>query len=408
MLKYFRSNASALNGLEKKKFRTRQRIIKYLFLNEQGSCNEIARHIKLSSPSVQASINKLVAEQLVEDIGQGLSTGGRRPIQYGLKKGTFFILCIDVCRFHVKMAILNSKFRFVSDMQSHEITFKDDAQYLDHVCVLAEELIKSTGIEREKLVGIGLDMPGVINSAKGINFSYFYNPDEALTKTLERRFGCPVFLENDTNVIAQTEHWKGRAKGAGNALILQLSWGIGLGMILNGKLYTGYSGFAGEFSHIPAKENGKLCWCNKRGCLETVASASALSAKIKEGLSNGELSSFSKEIDPNKEYIDPSVVINAAKMGDQFAVNCLSEVGFELGKGLSILIQIFNPEVIVLCDAMSRAGQYIITPIRHTLNSYCNPLIINDVRIELSDFGEEAAILGSGMMVADTLLSGRY
>lgn len=406
MLSYFQKESSnRLKGVEKKKHRFKQRIIRYLFLHGESTCNDIARHIKLSNPSVQTNLNELISDAVIEDKGQGNSTGGRRPNIYGLKEGSFFLLCIDIGRFHVRLAILDSNMKIKSGIITHEIKFQDDFSYLDRICEYTEILIDTSKVEEDKLIGIGLDMPGVIDSKNGINYSYLYTPEETLVGILEKRFNRPVFLENDANVLALAEFRFGYARGKKNAIVVLLSWGIGIGMIINGRIYRGSSGFAGEFSHIPAKENGKLCWCNKQGCLETVASATALSALAKEGVNNGNASSIFEMIDHKKEYIDPSLIINAANQGDQFAVKILSDVGFELGKGISALIQILNPEIIVIGGRMASAKQYIITPVQNALNSYCNPLLINNLKIETTEFGQEAAIMGCAIVVIEGLLS---
>jgi predicted NBD/HSP70 family sugar kinase len=152
-------------------------------------------------------------------------------------------------------------------------------------------------------------------------------------------------------------------------------------------------------------DNGKLCWCNKQGCLETVASASALSTLVKQGIHNGHASSIYESTDISKEYINPKVVIAAANHGDQFAVSILYEVGHELGKGIASLIQILNPEIIILGGRMAEAKKYITTPIQQALNSYCNPVLADNMSIVSTDLGEEATALGLAIMVSDNLLS---
>ena len=406
MLSYFdKGSSDNLKGVEKKKYRSKQWIIRHLFLHGESTCNDIAQHIKLSNPSVQTNLNELISYGVIEDKGQGNSTGGRRPNIYGLHRESFFILCIDVGRFHVRLAILDSNMKIVSRIVTHEIMFQDDFSYLDTIIEYAESLISAARIDRDKLIGVGLDMPGAIDSGKGINYSYLFRPEKTLVEILTKRFACPVFLENDANVLAIAEYWYGHARSKKNAIVLLHSWGIGLGLIINGKIYRGSTGFAGEFSHIPAVANGKLCWCNKQGCLETVASATALSALAKEGINNGSASSIFEAVDLSKKYIDPGLIISAANQGDQFAIKILYDVGFELGKGISALVQILNPEIIVLGGRMANAKQYIIAPIQYALNSFCNPLLINNLEIETAKLGQEASVLGSAIVVIEGLLS---
>lgn len=409
MLNYSgKENFTNLSNAAKKKHRSKQRILRHLSLFGDSTCNDIARHIKLSIPSVQSSINELInerdSEALIEVKGQKQSSGGRPPSIYGLSKDSFYVLCIDVGRYNLRLAILNCHMGLYTDVVVHDISFQDDFTYLEEICTYADNLILESKIDSKKILGIGIDMPGAINSMEGINYSYFFKQNETLANRLEKRFNLPVFLENDANVYALAELWYGHARGKKNAMVLLLSWGIGLGLIINGKIYLGSSGFAGEFSHIPAKENGDLCWCNKQGCLETVASSSALNAIAKKGLAAGVATSLSESIE-NGKVIQTELIIAAANHGDQFAVNILSEVGIELGKGISTLIQILNPEIVILGGKMSKAKQYLITPIRQALNSHCNPLLTNDLKIEVSDFDEEAALVGSAINVVDKLFS---
>lgn len=405
MMNFFQSNSlDGLKGVARKKYRTKQRIIKCLLLHGESTCNWIAQNISLSVPSVQANMNELIKDGFIEEKGQGFSTGGRRPNIYGLKRDSFYILCIDVGRFEVRLAMVDSQMNIVIGIVSHEIKFQDDFSYLEEVCKLTDNFIDTSSIKKEKVIGIGLDMPGLIDSKKGVNLSYFYNPEEVLAVHLQKRFNLPVFLENDSNSLALAERWYGEVRDKENAIVLLLSWGIGMGLIINGELYVGASGFAGEFSHIPSVENGNLCWCNKQGCLETVASATALSNLVKEGVRSGLASSIFKSVNGNEDHIDPGIVIDAAHQGDQFAIKILSDVGYELGKGIATLIQVLNPEIIVLGGRMARARQFLITPIQHALHTHCNPILINNLNIRTTNFGNEAAILGSAILVADRLL----
>jgi predicted NBD/HSP70 family sugar kinase len=212
----------------------------------------------------------------------------------------------------------------------------------------------------------------------------------------------PVYIENDAKARALAEYRYGLAKGANNALILHVGWGVGLGMILNGKLFRGASGFAGELSHIPTVENGRLCSCGKQGCLETVASGTALVRLATEGLRAGKNSTLNQIIDSGKELI-PKSIIEAANKGDQFAISVISQVGLELGKGIAILIQLFNPERIILGGRVAEANQYLLTPIEQALNHYSIPKLRNQTKIMISELGTNANILGAVAMVIENI-----
>jgi N-acetylglucosamine repressor len=403
MIYWQQESLKKLIGIEKKKYQFKLKIIKYLFLHGESTGSAIAYHIKLSNPSVIANLNELIRLDVVEERGRGNSTGGRRPTIYGLKMGSFFIMCIDIGRFNVRMAIVDNNRNFISAIRSYDLKLPDNEQYINILCEHALDLMEKAPIDKEKIIGIGVDMPGIIDSVEGINYSSFYLPTGSLAKKMEEKLKRPVFLENDAKARALGEYWFGLAKGKKHALVLLLSWGIGLGMILDGRLYRGTSGFAGEFSHIPFQDNGKLCWCKKRGCLESVASASALSSLAKEGIKSGNESSISHLI-KDVDIIDPDIIVKAAKQGDQFSINILSQVAYELGKGIALLIQLFNPEIIILGGRMAKAEQYMVTPIQQALHTYSSPMIIKDISIHVSELGDAAAILGLATIVVEKLL----
>jgi len=191
----------------------------------------------------------------------------------------------------------------------------------------------------------------------------------------------------------------GKAQNTVNSVVLNWSWGLGVGMILNGQLYSGSRGFAGEFSHIRLEDEGELCICGKRGCIETMASANKLLNLAKSGVKNGTISQLTRIFKNNPDEMQTEDVINAARGGDEFAISILNQVGSALGKGLSILIQLLNPELIVLSGPISQANQYIMTPIQQSLNQYCLENICSNVRLEISEIDEHSGLLGIAAML---------
>jgi N-acetylglucosamine repressor len=179
-----------------------------------------------------------------------------------------------------------------------------------------------------------------------------------LQAALKKRFNKPVYILNDAKSACLAEFRFGQAKNKMDVLVISMDWGLGLGIIMGGKMHTGTSGFAGEFGHIPLIDNGDLCHCGKRGCLETVASGIALVNRAKDGLKAGQTSVLNTMTDGDLDRLEPELIIEAANRGDQFAINVLSEIGINLGKGIAILIQIFNPELIIL-EGKDRRGKTI-------------------------------------------------
>jgi predicted NBD/HSP70 family sugar kinase len=246
-------------------------------------------------------------------------------------------------------------------------------------------------------------MPGLIDSKNGINKTYF-PIDKPLAAIFSEKFELPVLIENDAKARAFAELRFGGARNMKNVLVLHLDWGLGLGIIVNGKLYKGKNGFSGEFGHLPMVENGVLCKCGKQGCLETIASGTAIARMAREGIKAGRSSMLSTLVQEDLDKIETQTVVQAAVSGDQYTISILANVGFWLGKGLAYLIQIFNPELIILGGRMAEANQFLLTPVQQAIHTFCNPDLGNEIQIRFSELGSNAAIQGIAAMVLENEL----
>jgi predicted NBD/HSP70 family sugar kinase len=206
-------------------------------------------------------------------------------------------------------------------------------------------------------------------------------------------------MDNDSSLIALTELKLGSVRNRKNAIVINLGWGVGLGMIINGKIFRGNNGFAGEFSHIPLFDNNKLCSCGKSGCLETEASMLVVLEKAKEELKKGRVSII-KEIPDDYEEAS-AAIINAALQGDQLAVELLSRTTYNIGRGIAILIHILNPELVVISGRGALAGNMLLPPIQQAVNKYCIPRLAAYTEIIVSSFGNNAELIGAAALVVE-------
>jgi len=188
-----------------------------------------------------------------------------------------------------------------------------------------------------------------------------------------------------------------------NVLFVNMDYGTGLGIVLDGKVYYGKSGFSGEFGHTPIFNNEIICQCGKKGCLETEASGNALIRKFKERIEKGSSSSILKN---NKaaDKIGIEDIINGAKNEDTLCIELLSEIGEKLGKGLAILINIFNPELIILGGTLSDTGDYIRLPAQSALNKLSLSLVNNDTSLKISKLGEKAGVIGACLIARSKVM----
>ena len=392
-----------MNVVELKNNFQKRKIIKNLFLYGAMTNTDLGQFVKLSTPKIISLLNELKAEGLVEELGQGNSSGGRRPNLYGNKEDAFYIIGISINIYKTSVSIFNAKNQRVTDDQILTLTISHGTSIIDPIVDFTENVIREKQIPREKILGIGIEMPGMVDSETGINKTYMVS-DQPVAEVFRKKFGMEVLIENDAKTRAFAELRFGLAHGRKNILAIHLDWGIGLGIIVNGKLYKGRDGFAGEFGHLPMVDNGILCKCGKQGCLETIASGTAIARMAKEGMETGRSTFLGELSDHDQENNEIRKVVQAATMGDQYSISILANVGHWLGKGLAYLIQIFNPELIILGGRMSEANQFILPPIQQSIQIFCNPELGNEIEIKVSELGSKAGIQGVAALFLEHVL----
>ena len=313
----------------------------------------------------------------------------------GLVQKLFYVLCIDIELYAVKIALFDNTLQMEGriDFPFNLSKSREDIQAFKQK---ADELLKSSGIDKQQLIGVSICMPGLVSEQKGESHFYLKDPgsSHSLAYYFESLFGLPAIIQNDVNAAAQGELKYGKAKGIKDALVLLMDWGLGLGIIMDGKVRKGSLGFSGEIGHIPFDYNGELCYCGKQGCLETIASGNALVRLAKDGINAGQHSILTELCGKDLDNIEPKIIIEAANKGDLFAIKLLSQIGSAIGKGISTLIQIFNPELIVLEGRIAAAEQYITLPMLQSINTYCMTQIREHTRIAVSQLSDNANLVG--------------
>ncbi len=382
--------------VEIKNYINKLRIVKELYTLGNNTASNICQLVGISLPTVNLLLTDLLEENIVIKEGRGQSQGGRKPDLYGLAPDSFYILGMDLSRYEAKAALYNTKNEKVTKIKTVKLPLNNEASTLDSIHEFAMDVIQSSGISDEKVIAIGISMPGLVDSVAGINHTYLKSGKKTLKEQLEAKFERKVFIENDARAKTLAEFKFGNKSTQKNVLGIFVDWGIGLGIIIDEKLYRGYSGFAGEFSHSPLFDSKEIsCSCGKRGCLESVASGGAVVRLAREAIALDKDSILARMSEGKEDNLEPSIVVEAAMAGDQRAISILSDVGLDLGRGIAILIQLINPELIILGGAIAEANQYITTPIQQALNIYSMAKLREKTSIELSRLGKEVGLRGA-------------
>jgi len=339
---------------------------------------------------------------LVIEDGYARSSGGRRPLVYSIKADALYMLTVAMDQFSTRIQMVDLLNNPAADMVIFELRLANNPVALSQLIEQINDYIDNTGIAKNKFGGIGIGMPGFINVNEGINYTYLDTDGQSLTQFITLETGVATYIDNDSSLIALAEQKFGIAKNQKDVMVINLGWGIGLGMIVNDEIYRGHNGFAGEFSHIPLSDDNTLCTCGKRGCLEAEASILVVVKKAIEGIKEGRVSSL-KYVEEDHVKLVADAIMEAANNGDQFAIELLSDAGYKIGKALSILIHIMNPGSIVLSGRGAVVGKILLAPIQQALNKYCIPRLAASTKLLISELGFDAELIGAAVLVMENL-----
>jgi predicted NBD/HSP70 family sugar kinase len=378
-------------------------VLKELYFNGSLSCIEISFKIKKSIPVTSNIISELIAEGLVKETGLAPSSGGRRPLMYALQEDQIYTISIAMDQLVTRIALMDMHNKPVGRIEKFKLPLHNNPDALSFLAQKIKEIVDNASVSKSKIMGVGIGMPGFIDFQKGVNYTFLEIKDKTIIEYLSEEIKLPVFIDNDSSLIALAELRFGCMHHKKNVMVINIGWGVGLGLILNGELFRGHNGFAGEFSHIPIFDNNKLCECGKTGCLETETSLLVLIEKAVAGLKEGRLSSLPSNFPGDYYEQDYESIITAALKGDQFVVELFSESGYNIGRGIAILIHLLNPELIVLSGRGAAAGKIWEAPIQNAINKHCIPRLSSNTKIKVSTLGHEAELIGASVLVMENI-----
>ncbi len=244
----------------------------------EGECTlaDLARELHVSIPTVTKLVEELLSENIIADRGKIETSGGRRPNIFGLTHSAIYFAGIEVSRDQIVMVITDLHNNIIQLEHEQDFILDDTEECLDKIGSSIDRFINDSKIDRSKLLGIGICIAGRVNPKTGRSYKYFTSREESLSEIMEKRLGHRVLIENDTRARCYGEYTKGCTGSEKNIVYLNLARGVAIGVIIDGNLYYGKSGFAGEFGHTPYFDNEIICDCGKKGCLETEVSGIAI------------------------------------------------------------------------------------------------------------------------------------
>jgi glucokinase-like ROK family protein len=360
---------------------------------------DIAKRIHLSRSTVSSIINDLLANNLVREVGAGHSQGGRRPILLEFNGRAGYVVGVDVGATHILVLLTDLQAQPVVRLEEPFEVEEGPEVGLQRIVSLIEQALEKADLDMDCVVGVGIGIPGPLDYATGKTIFPPIMPgwhDIPLRDRLQMRLGKPIHLDNDANLGAIAEYWWGAGRGARNVAFVKVGTGIGCGLILEGHIYRGEIGSAGEIGHAVIDEDGPPCRCGSVGCLEAMASAPAI------------VQAFREATVQTGQHRDATIldIIEAARGGDGTARRIFAQAGRRMGTALTSLVNLLNPGIIVVGGGVARAGSFFLEPLRETVRRCALPVAASSMRVVESKLGAEAIAIGAVTAILQEFFSG--
>jgi predicted NBD/HSP70 family sugar kinase len=371
------------------------------------SRTDIARLSGLSLATVSSLTGELLNEGFAQETGEAESTGGRRPVLLRLNPRGGYVVGLKLTEESIVSAVTDLEANVLYSRVTPVAGADEVDAGLAALRAAVEETLRESGVPREKVIGIGIGLAGVIDSQAGVcRYSPFLRwRDVQICDPIEQHFHLPVFIENDVNTLTIAEQWFGVGHGVRHFLVVTLGRGIGLGIVLNGQFYAGARGGAGEFGHITLEIDGPLCDCGKRGCLEALAADPALVRMAYDAVQTGapDAGGPLRRVLERTGRLTVDDIWQAAGAGDAQARAVLDRAGHYLGLGIAQLVNILNPQLIILAGEGVRGGEARLKPVRDAVQQHTLPSLASDLKLAVEPSGDEAWARGAACLVLGEL-----
>ncbi len=381
----------------------KKRILSRCIEEGEFSIAALSKELVTSVPTVTKLIQELMDEGFMVDLGKHGTSGGRRPSVFGLNPQAGYFVGVDVRHSHATLAVTDFKGNLIHFSEDRPFVLKNNEESILTLSTSIRDYTDSVHLDWNKVLGLGISVTGRINPETGESYSYPLPSGKTISGILSEELGTRVIIENDSRAMAYGEYLDGIAEKENNMLFINVSWGLGMGIILGGNLFYGKSGFAGEFGHFPYFNNDIICRCGKIGCFETGASGTALHREVLAGLRNGRASTLTDKYNRG-DKITINDIYKAVREEDVLCIEKVQEVGELLGRGLAGLINIFNPELVVIGGKMAVTGDYLMLPIRSAVKKHSQNFVGRDTHIKFTKLGHQAAPIGAALLSRSRLL----
>ncbi|MFQ3545438.1 ROK family transcriptional regulator [Halobacillus rhizosphaerae] len=374
-------------------------------IREKGPISraEIAKQTSLTPPTVSNIVKELIHTEFVIETTQGASKGGRKPTLLEINADNFYILGIDVGRYKMNIVVTNLYGALKDETVIPIPDYPSKEELIHSMKEGIHSMLNSSSHKRDKFVGIGVGMHGIVDPVNGISLfaPSFHLHDIPIKEELENDFQMIVKVENDARTMTLGEYWFGNGNDSDHLVGVNVGNGIGAGVMINGQLFHGEHNIAGEIGHVTIDLSGPKCTCGNYGCLQTFAAGPSIAERAKKELKTGKPSLIHELVDGDFEKVKGEIVYQAACEGDAFSIELLNQTGRYLGIGLTNLIHTLNPKRIIVGGGVANADHFLMKGIKETIQTRGLTAKAKDTSIIFSKLGNYASAIGACVLVLE-------
>jgi len=355
---------------------------------------ELAKQMGLTRAAITTIINDLETAKLVKDCDEA-SNSRHKPVVLEIDHSHGYVIGIDIGATHVEIILANLAATVIRDVEFPIDIEQKPSLVLEQVDEGLQKLLAESNLSIKDIQAVGVGVPGPVVRNAGLVSAPPIMPGWdgfPIRDTLEKKWGCPVSLNNDADLGVLGEWAYGAGRGERNLIYVKVGHGIGSGILLDGQLYHGTTGSAGEIGHITIDENGPLCTCGNKGCLEAIAGGMAICRKAREKVIQGHRTELVGKVSQGKLGIQD--ILSSARRGDLFSQQLISEAGVHLGTALAGLVNLFNPSMIIVGGGMAQMGDLLLEPIRKAIQQRSLLVASQAVRVNAALLGRRSSAMG--------------
>jgi glucokinase-like ROK family protein len=368
---------------------------------------DLVAYTEYSRTKISGCVDDLIQKKFIIENDETEYSGGRRSRTYSINGRLGFLAGIDIGATSIDIAVADLSQKMLHRRSEPALVREGPIKILGRVCTLLESMVRDIGFAPEDVLGIGIGVPGPVDFQRGTVISPPIMPGwdkYPIIQTVSQWFPrANIVVDNDVNVMALGELNAGNGKGIENLIFVKIGTGIGAGIICKGEIYRGASGCAGDIGHISVSKSGPMCPCGNKGCLESLASGSAMAERALIAAEAGKSPFLLARYTVNENHLTAEDIGLGAREGDQLSIEIIRESGEMVGDVLASLVNFYNPEMIVIGGGVSNLGNLLLSSVRQAVLHRSLPLATRNLDIVFSAIGGDAGVIGAVNLALDNL-----